>query len=527
MKRLILTISTGLTASFGAITGLAQTPTQIYTGITNFIYVGKPGMNASTATTAIHSTPNPMTPGGGFNAVGTPLNVPNHVNGVGLNQLDGYLYGIEFLASGPYSSNAKFFRVGGNGVTQQLGVLTGPTSTDAGTSVQISYINTTAGFVDGNGDYWFTAYTMQNANIPLVSQFRFFLGKVANVQNRAPGTANITPTYYRIDISNPRLQTGFQNFLNQVVAYALAGQPISNADGGAEDLAIDPISAAFYTYVSFPNSGSISASLYHFPVRLNTGVSPWRLEPVGTTNNTVPNREIVGIYFDLIGNMFGLWSNGLYSPINTTTGALTNLQMSALPKTMPDSNLRGDLASNIACAVALNVKFIAVGGRVEGGNTAIINWQTGDDKTIAKYIVERSADGRAYEAVAEVPATNAGSYGASDAMPGSAVYRVKAVSRTGESGYSPIVRLAATSVAAGPTTAYPTVLTGETIQVSTSHSSAIVQLLDLNGRILRTETIGAGTEAVSLPSLASGIYILTVRDANSGEMLLNQRVTKQ
>jgi hypothetical protein len=233
----------------------------------------------------------------------------------------------------------------------------------------------------------------------------------------------------------------------------------------------------------------------------------------------------------MLGNMFGLWSNGLYSPINKTSGELTNLQPSALPTSLDPNgsglNLRGDLASNIACAVALNVKFIAVGGRVENGNTAIINWQTGEDKNIAKYVVERSEDGRAYEAVTEVPATNAGSYGANDAMPGSAIYRIKAVSRTGESGYSPIVRLTATSAAATATTAYPTVLTGETIQVSTSHSSAIVQLLDLNGRILRTETIGAGTESVSLPSLAAGTYILTVRDANSGETLLNQRVTKQ
>lgn len=529
MKRLTLTAGAlSLLCAFGALRGTAQPMTQFNTGVTNFLYIGRPGFNASTATTAIHRTFDPTDPGGGFEAIGTPLSTTNQINGFGLNHMDGFLYGISFPAS-PFTNDPKLYRVGRNGVTQQLGIVSGPTATDAGRPfVLFSFVNTTAGVVDGDGHYWFTAYTLQST--PTISNFDFYLGKVANVSALANGgTGNITPTYYKLDISNARLQTGFTKFLQQVNALMAAGQSVTLADGGAEDIAIRP-AENIYTYVQFPTSYNAAspgdAVLEHYPLKLDISQpGNWKLVPIGTTSNTTPNREIVGTYFDLLGRMFVLFSNGQYSEVNLTNGTLVGLQQSVLP--LDQGNLRGDLASNIVCAsVPLNFKFTAFAGRMEGATT-MLSWQTGDEKAVSKYVVERCDDGISFRPVAEQRASGAGLYTATDVMPNSlATYRIKAVGAGEEVSYTSILRLAKPSIKGSVTTVYPTLLTGETVRVQTDRAAAIVQVVDLNGRIMRSELIGNRGENITMPGLAAGMYILSVRDANTGEMLLNQRITK-
>lgn len=458
---------------------------------------------------------------------------------MGLNVKDGFLYGIDFLRTGPFNaSNTRFYRLGKNGVRQQVGVIAGPTSSDAGRSIQFSLINTTAGVVDADGAYWFTAYSLTNfpttfgANIP-VANFDFFVGKVANVANLPAGNLNtVATTYYKLDISNLKVLGGFQMFLNQVSALFWSGGNITDADGGAEDIAIRPMDATIYSYVQFPTSFSGgTATLEHYPVKVNTAVPApgmWKLEPVGNgVSNTTPNREIVGTYFDLLGRMYVLFSDGQYSEVNLNTGALVSLGQSSLP--LANSNLRGDLASNITCAtIPLNFRFMGFAGRLEGATT-MLSWQTADDKAVLKYVVERCDDGISFQPVAEQRATGGGLYTATDVMPNSlATYRIKAVGVDDAVAYTNILRLAKPSIKGSVTTVYPTLLTGESVRVQTDRSAAIVQVVDLNGRILHTELVGGSRgENIGLPNVAAGTYILSVRDANTGEMLLNQRITKQ
>lgn len=62
MKRLILPVSALLISATGIQQAAAQAPTTFNMGITNFVYVGKSGFNASSDTTAIYTTPDPSTP---------------------------------------------------------------------------------------------------------------------------------------------------------------------------------------------------------------------------------------------------------------------------------------------------------------------------------------------------------------------------------------------------------------------------------------------------------------------------------
>ena len=313
----------------------AQTPTPFSTASTNYVYVGAAGLNASTQPTKILTAATASTPsfGSAVNVSGTA----QKLNGFGICQQDGFLYGMTFPNAAATNQSA-LYRVGSNGVSTVVGSLQSPAIPGA----SFGYINTTAGMVDAAGTYWFMAYVyMGNPNVVpySASELRLYLGKVSGVNLLLAGnTSSLGVVYTEYNFSGDAAFTaGMQSFLNN---FNYANPAASN--GGMEDIALRQSDGKFYSYFSYPNPAAPS-TLVHRPVVFNPSI--FVLETVGTTINSAPNREIAGSYFDAAGAFYVLFTNGQYGQVNLNTGALGTLTTTTLP--LVSSNLRGDLCSNV------------------------------------------------------------------------------------------------------------------------------------------------------------------------------------
>src|SRR5882757_6413236 len=138
------------------------------------------------------------TAGAGTGPILNPADGTNlQLNGIGLNTIDGFLYGIQpGSVSNPAQglTNRPFYRVGSNAVAEQVGTLLLP-SFQPGEN--IGAINAAAGEMDNGGNYYFSAASGTLSFTPSASATikTIYLGKLANVTALTAGTANLTPNY--------------------------------------------------------------------------------------------------------------------------------------------------------------------------------------------------------------------------------------------------------------------------------------------------------------------------------------------
>lgn len=489
----------------------AQTPTAFNTTNTNYIYVGTAGLNASTNPLLLYTSSSAANPS--FTG-GTPITgAATKINGVGINQQDGFLYGISFPGTAALG-NALFYRIGANAAAQQVGVIPAPVVVGA----TRSFINTTAGFVDAAGNYWFTAYayTGDPTVIPYQAQFlKFYLGRVPNVAGLPASLSTLTPIYNEVSYqADADFRTAVQSFLDNF-NYVNPGA----SNGGFEDLAVNPVNGKFYTYYSYPDPTTPS-QLLHRPAVINP--LNWTASTVGTTVNTSPNREIAGAYFDPSGNYYVLFTNGQYSSVNLTTGALQGLVATDLPLAS-GNNLRGDLASNILAASPLPVRLETLTG-YRNGSINVLDWKTALEEGVHGYDVERSDDGIAFAAIGYASATGSGSqYRYEDPRGGAASYRLRINNGDGKSEFSQVLYISGHSKGQGSVTIYPTLVTGNELNIQATGAFR-VSVANAEGRLVST---GAGVDRLTMPfSVTPGQYFVTVTGVG-GEPIGAFRVVKQ
>lgn len=511
----------------------AQTPAPFDTTIRNYIYIGKSGLNADANPVVLYTSGGPATSGGGYAATGTTLTFTNsataqNVNGIGLNQKDGFAYGMEYLFVGPNSVNANLYRVGANAVTEQVGVIQGPTAADAGASIQYSFVNTASGMVDGKGNYWFSAYTFEDLNPPLTpDKVTVFMGLISNIKDLPAGTGNVTATYIKLDITDPVLQAGYANMMSQMVAMVAFGFPASNADGGWQDMDLNPLDQQFYSYVAFPSTPTTGApypkpALNSYLVTIDQTVSPWKVELVNTTPNANPNREEDGLYFDPAGNLWTVFTDGQYAQVDPGTGAVGTLSQSSLPLSN-GSNMRGDFASNTP-VLPLPVSLESFSGMVSG-KVNVLNWTMADQRDLAFFEVLRSTDGRSFSKLATLNTTTSTRYSYTDAAPAAqSYYKLRMTSTSGKTTESGVVALQARQ-SGNEIKIYPTTVS-DRLFVSTTEKKVSLYMSDMNGRVVWNAGVVNGGNLVSfdMPSLPAGAYVVSVFNQENGTLLKSERV---
>ncbi len=383
------------------------------------------------------------------------------------------------------------------------------------------------------GNYWFTAYTFRDLNAPRdYTKVDVFVGKIPSPDNLSPGTANIQPQYFHIDISDPTLQIGYTNFMSSVFSFFVNGPSIAAANGGFQDMDFNPADGKLYSYVAFPNALTPVSSPYPEPplnsylVRIDPSSTPgyWgKATVINATANTVPNREEDGAYFDATGNLYTLFTDGTYAQVNTTDGTLGTLTPTNLPIST-DTNMRGDLATN-SPVVPLPLKLLSFRGNSDD-NKVQLYWEFAGTEAYGETAIERSTDGRSFAQIGSVKQTSAQGTFNDNAPAATAYYRLRLDGGDGQAAYSNTLRFAGGRLMAS-TTAYPNPAAA-TITIQSPCAVLDIQLHDVTGRLLASGSysVTGGIVTLSLTNIAKGTFVLTARNAATGEQLLSRVMQK-
>lgn len=163
----------------------------------------------------------------------------------------------------------------------------------------------------------------------------------------------------------------------------------------------------------------------------------------------------------------------------------------------------------------------------ESNGTAVLNWTTADEKNNTGFLVERSSDGLRFDSLAFVgSAGSGGSYGYTDLAPvnGQNMYRVKAVSTTGEITYSNVVSLAIrgeNQARIFPNPVHDVVQ----LQVNYQPKEALIRIFDMSGKAVTEKKIsGSGTHQLNL-TIPAGAYSLVLIE--NGQTTFKQTFIKR
>jgi hypothetical protein len=163
------------------------------------------------------------------------------------------------------------------------------------------------------------------------------------------------------------------------------------------------------------------------------------------------------------------------------------------------------------------------------GSDVRLGWTTASEKNSARFEVERSLDGRAFERIGTVEAAGSSSallfYTFFDTNlrghQGTLYYRLRQVDQDGTASYSPVRTVASGPAEAPALTAYPVpARAGQQLRVAFAPAGASVEMFDALGRCVAHATAAPdGTALLDLPrELPAGVYLL--RSARQSRRLM-------
>jgi len=157
-------------------------------------------------------------------------------------------------------------------------------------------------------------------------------------------------------------------------------------------------------------------------------------------------------------------------------------------------------------------KFTAV----KQGTTALLNWTTVQEFNSDKFIVERSSDGRTFNAIGQVKAAGNSStersYQFTDPYPlkGNNVYRIKQMDMEGRANLSDLRSLNFSDLRPYITISPNPASNKVTISIPGNDQSVAIRLLSNSGQLIRKLAMNSETLTVDVSMLASGVYNITL-----------------
>ena len=175
-------------------------------------------------------------------------------------------------------------------------------------------------------------------------------------------------------------------------------------------------------------------------------------------------------------------------------------------------------------SATLPVRFINFSGWMENGQSQL-QWQTTDEVNMKTFVVEKSRDGIAFDAIGTVAATGGKSgatYRFSDAsVTGKMYYRIRQISKDDIAIYSAVV-LVDIRAGAALVQLYPNPATSQLTIVNNKALITAVKIYTSAGTLVSNKAIGANTASVSVATLPKGLYQVAI--VSAGETIYKQLV---
>lgn len=448
------------------------------------------------------------------------------INGIGLNVIDGFLYGLFSDAPATLSTvpTTPYYRLGANSEAVQLGTLTGP-AFQAGDNG--SFVIPNAGEFDQSGTYYFPAITgFVNINIfnlpaSTFTPSTFYIGSLTGSSTMTAGTAPLSPTY--VIITNPSNDAAAYFASSSITITATSAQGL-----GLQDLVYNNADGNLYTYVTYSDTGNTVFYGQMLKVNPSTGVLSAVAPPVVQsfiTSSVFPN----GMLIDANGNFLVMLTNGdIYKAVGTATaytGALTLLNTApGLP-----TSLTGDLAACGMIAIALPYNSFDF-DLVKQQKGVEINWVNENEVNLSQYQIQFSIDGNQFETVARIVASQKEFYTyLHENNFGAAVsyYRIATVDKEQNLTYSDVKKIESPLK---DIHIYPNPVNSEIVMnlpLFWKNSKVQVELINTMGEIVLSKNVlkVSTTESVTLnKKLQSGLYILRI---TNGHQVYTQSIIKE
>lgn len=226
---------------------------------------------------------------------------------------------------------------------------------------------------------------------------------------------------------------------------------------------------------------------------------------------------------------------------STASGAYTNIGNSVNTATNVTSNSYNPASGNFLALVStsgntLPVKWASFTA-TKNTDASILRWSTASEINNSHFEVQRSADGKSFEAIGKVKGTGNSSktmsYSFSDkdaATSKTTYYRLKQVDFDGKSEFSRTVSIVNTTAKAGIGNTLPNPFSSDlniTVNATVAASATII-IMDMIGKTHHTSTeqlqAGANTINVNTTDMPDGIYF--VRVSYNGETFTQKIVKK-
>ena len=461
-------------------------------------------------------------PGGPLKDPANPANNMD-INGVGLNSVDGYLYGMRPDAV----TTPKFYRMGKNYSVEQIGTIAAPTPV---APAVIGAVNSAAADIDGGGTYYITAATASLTFFPVPSATPkdFYIGTIANVAGLPASTsATITPSYVKLDFTGANC-SGYYGTISAPVTSAA-----SLANTGLRDLVYNPRDGKLYTYTSFetaPGSGVFMGQL--FSVVPATGVVtcyPATVLPFANAGN-----EVAGTLMTVNGEIDVLFTDGsTYKTdmlgTNMFAGTISPLGASGIT-----GGLRGDLAGCILAAT-VPVTLESFSG-IENSCVVKYQWTVSQEVNMSKYNLELLNKSGQFVSAAQVAATNtAVAHTYTTTIPATdkvMTARLKQTDLDGSFTYSDIVRVTTSCEKTKGITILNSGTLTNNLQIRWNNFTSedvAVSVYNSTGSLISRKNMNTGTAAgisnISISQLPAGIYLIAAQTA-SGDKFTERFIKK-
>ena len=468
--------------------------------------------------------------------------------------------GVNFTNGGSYTAAKNIVHVNGEFINQSTGAFdaansnmvfrgnftntSGATFT-AGSSL-VQFITDVNRFINGNTTFY-DLQKLSSSALTFGPSTTVHVTNLMTIQNSVIFTGvNTGNTLY---LDNPNFQPIVGNTLTSYVAGRLAmtlpdaAQSIRVFPVGAgqryRPVTIKPLGASTSAVVlveiingAAPNAngaGNVDATLQniattrYYRIQLLSGT---------LTQPTIQlsfNTDVEDEKINVPGNLRvarsagpnGVWStaggSGVYSPDSPkgyTTSAATVIDNNSYFVLGSTNKVDNPLDGKLPLPVSL-ISFSAA----RQGSAVQVAWATASEQNSSYFVVERSANGHTFDALARVEAQGTSTarfdYGTLDRTPlgGTSYYRLRQVDKDGATAYSNVATVRFEGKAGVPSlVAYPNPATGNGFQLATANlapATGTVRVYDNVGRLIFTQNVAAGTAEATVQTaqrLASGMY---------------------
>ena len=153
----------------------------------------------------------------------------------------------------------------------------------------------------------------------------------------------------------------------------------------------------------------------------------------------------------------------------------------------------------------------------------VLNWATATEKNNEGFEIERSTDGKSFEAIGKVAgkgnASNLNTYNFTDAKASTGVnyYRLEQRDFDGTTTYSKVIAVSAKGKAMDMSVAPNPVTDGRfSIRMAANANDAELMIVDLSGRIVHKQLVKANSNQLDMNlNLKRGMYVVSLKDGNA------------